>query len=87
MAAIFSYAMGLSADCLLAFMDQLLSTVENHEKERVEENMIKLIDLYYYALDAPKKGGKKVSSVCPDSITSLVIFRSIMEVSGIPILG
>ncbi|KAI9128687.1 hypothetical protein K1719_000170 [Acacia pycnantha] len=55
-----SYAMSLSADCWLAFMDRLLSAVENHEKERVKENMIKLIDLYYYALDAPKKGGKKV---------------------------
>ncbi|KAI9128607.1 hypothetical protein K1719_000090 [Acacia pycnantha] len=54
-----SYAMGLSADCWLAFLDRLLNAVENHEKECVKENMIKLIDLYYYALDAPKKGGKK----------------------------
>ncbi|XP_054786888.1 probable RNA-dependent RNA polymerase 3 isoform X2 [Prosopis cineraria] len=60
-----SYAMGVAAECWNAFMDRLLTLrddcpIEKQEKERVKENMIKLIDLYYYALDAPKKGGKKV---------------------------
>lgn len=45
----------------MALMDRLLTlnncTNEN-EKERVKENMLKLIDIYYEALDAPKSGRK-----------------------------
>ena len=52
-----SYAMGMSENSWMALMDRLLTlnncTNEN-EKERVKENMLKLIDIYYEALDAPK---------------------------------
>lgn len=54
-----SYAMGMSENSWMALMDRLLTlnncTNEN-EKERVKENMLKLIDIYYEALDAPKSG-------------------------------
>ncbi|KAG5059057.1 hypothetical protein JHK87_000086 [Glycine soja] len=57
-----SYAMGMSENSWMALMDRLLTlnnccTNEN-EKERVKENMLKLIDIYYEALDAPKSGRK-----------------------------
>ncbi|KAL2321324.1 hypothetical protein Fmac_030293 [Flemingia macrophylla] len=53
-----------AADSWMALMDRLLTlksdcTKEN-EKEHVKENILKLIDIYYEALDAPKKGGRKV---------------------------
>lgn len=54
-----SYAMGMSENSWMALMDRLLTlnncTNEN-EKERVKKNMLKLIDIYYEALDAPKSG-------------------------------
>jgi len=55
----------MAADGWMALMDRLLILPNDRskEKEQVKENMIKLIDLYYEALDAPKKGGGKVSSV------------------------
>jgi hypothetical protein len=31
--------------------------------QQVTKNILKLIDLYYEALDAPKKGGGKVGSI------------------------
>lgn len=48
-------------------MDRLLTlrddcTKEN-EKQHVKENILKLIDIYYRAIDAPKQGGGKVSFV------------------------
>jgi len=56
-----SYAMGMSENSWMALMDRLLTlnncTNEN-EKERVKKNMLKLIDIYYEALDAPKSGRK-----------------------------
>ncbi|TKY44577.1 RNA-dependent RNA polymerase 4 [Spatholobus suberectus] len=62
-----SNAISVSADSWMALMDRLLTlkndrTKEN-EKEHVKENILKLIDIYYEALDAPKKGGRKVSFV------------------------
>lgn len=64
-----SNAMGVAADSWMALMDRLL-TLKNYcseenekEKENLKENMLKLIDIYYEALDAPKKGGRKVSFV------------------------
>lgn len=60
-----SSAIGMAADGWMALMDRLLILPDDRskEKEKVMENMYKLIDLYYEALDAPKKGGGKVSSV------------------------
>lgn len=57
-----SYGMGVSENSWMTLMDRLLTlnnycTNEN-EKERVKENMLKLIDIYYEALDAPKSGRK-----------------------------
>ncbi|KAG4970645.1 hypothetical protein JHK82_036337 [Glycine max] len=54
------YGMGVSENSWMTLMDRLLTlnnycTNEN-EKERVKENMLKLIDIYYEALDAPKSG-------------------------------
>jgi RNA-dependent RNA polymerase len=46
-------------------MDRLLILREYwiEEKDHVKANILQLIDIYYDALDAPKKGGQKVSSV------------------------
>lgn len=62
-----SNAIGVAADNWMALMDRLL-TLKNYcliedEEEHVKENMLKLIDIYYEALDAPKQGGRKVSYV------------------------
>ncbi|XP_027358466.1 probable RNA-dependent RNA polymerase 3 isoform X2 [Abrus precatorius] len=59
-----SSTMGVAADSCVALMDRLL-TLRNdcskeNEKEHVKENILKLIDIYYVALDAPKKGGRKI---------------------------
>jgi len=60
----FSKAMGVAADSWLVFMDRILTLDDDckDEKEVLMEKINKLIDKYYDALDAPKKG-KKVSSV------------------------
>lgn len=57
-----SSAIGMAADGWMALMDRLLILPDDRskEKEKVMENMYKLIDLYYEALDAPKKGGGKM---------------------------
>ncbi|XP_059431763.1 probable RNA-dependent RNA polymerase 3 isoform X2 [Corylus avellana] len=57
-----SYAMSEAADSWLALMDQLLSLGENciEEKDHVKAKILQLIDIYYDALDAPKKGGQKI---------------------------
>lgn len=62
--AVYSYAVSVAADSWLALMDRLLILREDciEETDRVKENILQLIDIYYDALDAPKKGGK-VSSV------------------------
>lgn len=54
--------MGVAADSWLAFMDRLLVLGDSSadEKECMKETMLKLIDIYYDALDA-SKSGKKVS--------------------------
>nr|KYP37196.1 putative RNA-dependent RNA polymerase 3 [Cajanus cajan] len=59
-----SNTVGGAADSWMALMDRLL-TLQNYgsqesEKEHVKENILKLIDIYYEALDAPKQGGRKV---------------------------
>lgn len=53
----FSYAMGIAADSWLMYMDRML-TVGVIEKDSLKEKIDKLIDKYYDALDAPKKGNK-----------------------------
>ncbi|CAL5018322.1 unnamed protein product [Urochloa decumbens] len=50
-----NYALGLSSDCWLAYMDRLLTAdVDKDEKESIEKKMIKLLNLYYWALDGYK---------------------------------
>jgi len=62
-----SNATGVAADSWMALMDRLLTLkndcTQENEKKHVKENILKLIDIYYEALDAPKKGGRKVSFV------------------------
>uniref|UniRef100_A0A0E0JF81 RNA-dependent RNA polymerase n=1 Tax=Oryza punctata TaxID=4537 RepID=A0A0E0JF81_ORYPU len=54
-----SYALGTAADSWLAYMDRLLTdSLDESEKKLIEEKMLKLVDLYYLALDAPKTGNK-----------------------------
>ncbi|KAH9603941.1 hypothetical protein KSS87_019698 [Heliosperma pusillum] len=55
-----SKAMGVAADCWHVYMDRLLTLGDENsgEKECVMKKILKLIDKYYDALDAPKKGIK-----------------------------
>ncbi|XP_022145050.1 probable RNA-dependent RNA polymerase 5 isoform X2 [Momordica charantia] len=57
-----SYAKSVAADNWLALMDQLLMLGEDRKEERnrVRAKILQLINIYYDALDAPKKGGKKI---------------------------
>ncbi|XP_010467917.1 PREDICTED: probable RNA-dependent RNA polymerase 3 isoform X2 [Camelina sativa] len=51
---------GMAADSWLAIMDGFLTLGDESAKEKYErnKNMLKLFDIYYDALDAPKKGAK-----------------------------
>jgi RNA-dependent RNA polymerase len=51
---------GMAADCWLGIMDPFLTLGDESAKEKYErkKNILKLIDIYYDALDAPKKGAK-----------------------------
>lgn len=55
-----SKAMGVAADSWLVFMDRILTLDDDckPEKELLMKKINKLIDKYYDALDAPKKGKK-----------------------------
>ncbi|KAM6599582.1 hypothetical protein CsatA_019191 [Cannabis sativa] len=55
-----SYAMGEAADSLTALMDRVLTLGDDcaEEKNIVKDKISKLVDIYYDALDAPKKGAK-----------------------------
>ena len=55
--------MGVAADSWLAMMDRLLTlgTDCSEEIACMKQNICRLIDIYYDALDAPKKGGRRVS--------------------------
>ncbi|XP_027065193.2 probable RNA-dependent RNA polymerase 5 isoform X1 [Coffea arabica] len=57
-----SYNMAVAADSWLAFIDRLLILGDDNAKEKdaLKENMLKLIDIYYDALDAPKRGTKVI---------------------------
>uniref|UniRef100_A0A0A9D5A5 RDR3 n=1 Tax=Arundo donax TaxID=35708 RepID=A0A0A9D5A5_ARUDO len=55
---IICYAPGISSDCWLAYMDRFLTDkVDDDEKKLIWKKIIKLVDLYYLALD-----GNKVNS-------------------------
>ncbi|KAG7641366.1 Malic enzyme N-terminal domain [Arabidopsis suecica] len=55
-----SDVIGMAADSWLAIMDRFLTLGDESAKQKHEmnKNMLKLIDIYYDALDAPKKGAK-----------------------------
>ncbi|POO00831.1 RNA-dependent RNA polymerase-type [Trema orientale] len=55
-----SYAMGEAAASCLALMDRFLTLGDDciEEKKLVKDKIIKLVDIYYEALDAPKRGAK-----------------------------
>ncbi|XP_044463726.1 probable RNA-dependent RNA polymerase 5 isoform X2 [Mangifera indica] len=57
-----SYAMGQAADSWRAIMDRLLTLGDESaaEKALMKKNIYQLIDVYYEALDAPKKNGRKI---------------------------
>ncbi|GAU22806.1 hypothetical protein TSUD_142460, partial [Trifolium subterraneum] len=59
-----SSTIGVAADCWMALMDRLLifrnDVTKEEEVQQVKYNTLQLIDLYYEALDAPKKGGGKI---------------------------
>ncbi|KAB2618468.1 RNA-dependent RNA polymerase 5 [Pyrus ussuriensis x Pyrus communis] len=50
-----SFAVGAASDYWLAYMDEYLTLGDGHEKRLKGEKMLRLVDLYYDALDAPKK--------------------------------
>lgn len=55
-----SFSMARAADSWLAFMDRLLVLGDENASERdvLRRKMLKLVDIYYDALDAPKSGKK-----------------------------
>lgn len=58
----FSYTMSEASDSCTTYMDRLLTSyVSPLEKQRLHEKILKLVDIYYRALDAPKKGSKVCS--------------------------
>lgn len=57
----FSAATGVAADNWMALMDRFLTLGDSSsidEKNTVKAKILRLIDVYYEALDAPKKGSK-----------------------------
>ncbi|GMY38310.1 probable RNA-dependent RNA polymerase 5 isoform X2 [Fagus crenata] len=65
LSAVYSYAVSEAADSWLALMDRLLILGNDciEQKDRVKANILQLIDIYYDALDAPKKGGQKAEVI------------------------
>ncbi|XP_074344094.1 uncharacterized protein LOC141683303 [Apium graveolens] len=52
-------SMGVAADSWMAFTDRFLTLDDNsNEKNNMKKKMLKLIDIYYDALDAPKTGNE-----------------------------
>ncbi|KAL8107984.1 hypothetical protein AgCh_024412 [Apium graveolens] len=48
-------SIGVAADSWMAFTDRFLTLDDNsNEKNKLNKKMLKLIDIYYDALDAPK---------------------------------
>lgn len=58
--SIFSNVVGIAADSWLTIMDRFLILGDENAEEKAEmkKKMLKLTDIYYDALDAPKKGAK-----------------------------
>ncbi|KAK1387180.1 Non-phototropic hypocotyl [Heracleum sosnowskyi] len=51
------FSVGVAADSWMAFTDKFLTLDNNsNEKNNLKKKMLKLIDIYYDALDAPKSG-------------------------------
>lgn len=52
--------MAVAADSWLALMDRFLTLGDDCAKEKdcLKERLLRLIDIYYDALDAPKTGAK-----------------------------
>ena len=57
---VYSNVVGMAADSWLTIMESLLVLGDENAEEKAEmkKKMLKLIDIYYDALDAPKKGAK-----------------------------
>ncbi|KAL5572577.1 hypothetical protein UlMin_022174 [Ulmus minor] len=57
-----SFTIGEAAEFWMAWMERLLVLGNDTiaEKDRVKEKIVRLINIYYDALDAPKKGGAKI---------------------------
>lgn len=55
-----SYTVGEAANSWMSWMDQFLTMGNDNffHKCKVRQNITKLIDIYYDALDAPKQGAK-----------------------------
>ncbi|KAM5547587.1 hypothetical protein ABKV19_001862 [Rosa sericea] len=53
-----SFAMSEAANNWLAWMDWFLTLEDSNEKKNVMDKILKLVDIYYIALDAAKKGVK-----------------------------
>ena len=64
-----SYAMSEAADSWVALMDEFLTMGDDclDKKNLVKDKIIKLVDLYYDALDASKKGAKVSFAASPFS--------------------
>lgn len=59
----FSYVLGTASNCWLTRMDRLLTPgVSKSEKDTLKSHMLELVDIYYWALDAPKNGTKVISN-------------------------
>lgn len=55
-----SNVIGIAADSWLTIMDRFLTLGDEKAEEKAEmkKKMLRLIDIYYDAIDAPKKGDK-----------------------------
>lgn len=75
----FSYAMSEAADSWLAMMDRYLTRGDSSIDENLVKNILRLVDIYYDALDAPKKGGK-VSFIfcCFNCVSSAWSYKEIL---------
>ena len=60
-------------------MDQLLTPgVSQNEKDSVKIKMLELVDIYYWALDAPKTGDKVIFNpgpICLIDESSFLLFN------------
>lgn len=59
----FSFATGEAANNWIALMDKFLTLGDSQEKKGIMNKILRLVDIYYIALDAAKKGVKVNSSI------------------------